>query len=69
MQMRIRLTELLREKHTNPRKLEIQTGGAISARTLYRIKAADGRLRFLDAHLLDALCDVLDVTPGELLER
>jgi DNA-binding Xre family transcriptional regulator len=26
-------------------------------------------VRFIDSDLLEALCDVLDVEPGELLER
>lgn len=69
MRVRIRLAELLKEKQTNPRKLELATNGAISARTLYRIKAAGGRVRYVDTVLCDRLCDVLGVTPGELFER
>jgi DNA-binding Xre family transcriptional regulator len=67
--MRIRLAELMAQRQTNPRRIELATQGAINARTLYRIKAMDGRPRFFDAELLDALCQVLEVGPGDLLEH
>ena len=37
--------------------------------TLYRLARRRGRVKYLDSALLDALCDVLGVEPGELLER
>jgi DNA-binding Xre family transcriptional regulator len=35
----------------------------------YRLTAAEGRLQFFDADLLEALCDVLGIGPDKLLER
>jgi DNA-binding Xre family transcriptional regulator len=29
----------------------------------------EGRVKTFDAELMEALCDVLDVEPGQLLER
>ena len=35
----------------------------------YRLNRQDGRLVTFDANVLEALCDVFNVSPGELLER
>jgi DNA-binding Xre family transcriptional regulator len=35
----------------------------------YRLSRAGGRFVTIKADVLDALCDVLSVKPGELLER
>lgn len=43
--------------------------GRLQASTLYRLVRQKGRVRFVDAELLDILCDVLNVPPGDLLER
>lgn len=69
MRVRIRLAELLAEKGVTPYRVAKDSGGRIGVRTIYRLKQRDGRLESYDAKLLDALCDVLGVTPGELLER
>ncbi len=37
--------------------------------TAYRLVKLNGRVQNFDAGMLEALCDVLSVEPGELLER
>jgi DNA-binding Xre family transcriptional regulator len=37
--------------------------------TAYRLNRHRGRAHTFDSKLLEALCNVLDVEPGELLER
>jgi DNA-binding Xre family transcriptional regulator len=41
----------------------------ISTSTLYRLARAEGPVELFPAELLDALCEVLCVEPGALLER
>lgn len=67
--MRLRIRELLTEKGMTPYKLARLSGGRISLSTLYRILRANGRAPTFESKLLDAICDVLGVGPGELLER
>ena len=67
--MRVRLAELLEARGLTAYAVAQQSDGRISTSALYRLLKADGRPRLLDAELLDALCDVLDVEPSELLER
>jgi DNA-binding Xre family transcriptional regulator len=69
--MRLRLPELLtdRKPPLTPHAVAVLSGGRINRATLYRIVRAKGRIRLLDTDLLEALCDVLDLEPGELLER
>jgi DNA-binding Xre family transcriptional regulator len=67
--MRIRLAELLETRGLTAYAVAQQSDGRISTSALYRLLKSDGRARYLDADLLDALCDVLDVDPSELLER
>lgn len=67
--MRVRLAELLEARGLTAYAVAQQSGGRVSTSALYRLLKAGGRPRLLDAELLDALCDVLDVEPGELLER
>jgi DNA-binding Xre family transcriptional regulator len=45
-----------------------QSNGAISQNVAYRLVKSDGRFQKFGAELLDALCDLFDVGPGELLE-
>ena len=67
--MRVRLAELLESRGMTAYSVAQQSDGRVSTSALYRLLKNDGRVRLLDADLLDALCDVLDVGPGELLER
>ena len=67
--MRVRLAELMEARRLTAYAVAKQSDGRVSTSALYRLLRNDGRARFLDADLLEALCDVLDVEPGELLER
>lgn len=67
--MRVRLAELLETSGLTAYAVAQQSDGRISTSALYRLLKSDGRARYLDAELLDALCDVFDVDPSELLER
>lgn len=61
-------TELIEAKGLTPYAVA-QADARISLSAMYRLVRAKGRVRLLDADLLDGLCDVLGVSPGELLER
>lgn len=67
--MRLRLPELLDEHDVTAYTLAQRSRGRISPSTLYRLVRGRGRVRYLDGELLDALCDVLNLEPGDLLER
>jgi DNA-binding Xre family transcriptional regulator len=67
--MRVRLAELLELRGMTAYAVAQQSDGRISTSALYRLIKSGGRARYLDSDLLDALCDVFDVEPGELLER
>jgi DNA-binding Xre family transcriptional regulator len=69
MLMRLRIPELLAARGMTPYALAKASGGRISMSTAYRLKDSRGRLETYAAEMLEALCDVFDVTPGELLER
>lgn len=69
MSVRIRLPELLEEHDLTAYAVAQRSNGRISASTLYRLTRSRGRVRYIDADLLDALCDLLGVGPGEVLER
>ena len=71
MQMRLRLPELLSE-HKPPLTayaVAKASGDRISLTTIYRLNRNRGRVASFDAELLEALCEVFGVEPGELLER
>lgn len=67
--MRVRLPELFEKRGLTAYAVAQQSEGRISTSALYRLLRTNGRARYLDAELLDALCDVLSVEPSELLER
>lgn len=52
-----------------PYALAKASDGRISMSTAYRLARLKGRVETFDRDVLEALCDVLDVEPGELLER
>ncbi len=52
-----------------PYRLAKDSGGRISLSTAYRLCRLNGRLESFEAAALDALCDVLQVSPGDLFER
>lgn len=67
--VRIRLPELLDERDLTAYEVAKRSDGRIIPSTLYRLVRQQGRVRLFDGDLLEALCDVLKVTPGKLLER
>ena len=69
MTMRVRLEELMKDRGLSAYAVAQLSDGRISTSALYRLLRSSGRARYLDAQLLEALCDVLDVGPGDLLER
>jgi DNA-binding Xre family transcriptional regulator len=69
MQMRLRVPELLEERGLTAYEVAQRSEGRIDESTLYRLVRKQGRVERLSTPLLEALCDVLGVEPGELLER
>lgn len=68
-QIRLRLPELLERRKMTPYALAVASQRRISMSTAYRLARLKGRVGNFNAEVLAALCDVLDVEPGELLER
>jgi DNA-binding Xre family transcriptional regulator len=69
MLMRLKLPELLDERGLSPYALSKNSDGRISMSTAYRLVKLNGRVQNFDAEMLEALCDVLQVEPGQLMER
>ena len=67
--MRIRLPELMQRRGLTAYAMSKQSAGRISLSTAYRLVEMEGSLETFGAEILEALCDVLQVEPGELLER
>jgi DNA-binding Xre family transcriptional regulator len=67
--MRLRIPELLAARGMTPYALSKHSDGRVSLSTVYRLVDRRGRLQTYSSDLLDTLCDVLDVEPGELFER
>jgi DNA-binding Xre family transcriptional regulator len=67
--MRIRLPELFQEHQVTAYEIAKRSNGRILPSTLYRLAKRRGVVDLISSDLLEALCDVLDVEPGELLER
>lgn len=67
--LRLRLPELLEDRGMTPYALARASNGRISMSTAYRLTRLRGRVETFDRDVLDALCDVFGVEPGELLER
>lgn len=67
--MRVRIAELLQKRRMSPYGLAMASGGRITLSRAYRLAAREGHFATMPAKVLEALCDVLDVEPGELLER
>jgi DNA-binding Xre family transcriptional regulator len=66
---RLRLPELLEERGLTAYEVARRSRGRIDASALYRLVRQHGRVTRFSADLIDALCDVLGVAPGELLTR
>jgi DNA-binding Xre family transcriptional regulator len=69
MEMRLRVPELLEEHSLTAYEVAKRSDGRISETSLYRLTRQRGKVRYLDLELAEALCDVLGVAPGELLQR
>jgi DNA-binding Xre family transcriptional regulator len=69
--MRIRLPELLEERGLTPYKVAHHplNEGRIKLTTMYRLVRSRGTHPPFTADVLAALCDILEVEPGELFER
>lgn len=67
--MRLRIPELLTARGITPYALAKRSDGRVSLSTVYRLVERRGRLQTYSSDLLDTLCDVLKVEPGELFER
>ena len=66
MHLRLRIPELLIERKMTPYALAKQSDGRVSPTSAYRLVRRRGRLRYYDSRLLETLCDLLEVSPGEL---
>lgn len=64
--MRLRVAELLAQRELTAYKLAALSGGRISQSAAYRLAEPSGAFRCLRADVMDALCEVLQVPPGEL---
>jgi DNA-binding Xre family transcriptional regulator len=69
MRMRLRIPELLEKHAMTPYALSKRSGGRVSLSTAYRLNRSRGKVATFDGELLEALCDVFGVGPGEVLER
>ncbi len=69
MSLRLRFPELLEERGLTPNAFAKLTGGAISDATAYRLVKLRGKLKTFDPRLLEAICNALDVKPGDLIEQ
>lgn len=65
--MRLLVGDLLKRKGLTAYALAKSSGGKISLSTASRL--ARGEWRCLGAEVMDVLCDVLAVEPGELFQR
>lgn len=67
--MRLRIPELLTAHDITPYALAKRSAGRVSLSTVYRLVERRGRLQTYSSDLLETLCDVLGLDPGELFER
>jgi DNA-binding Xre family transcriptional regulator len=68
MSLRLRFPELLDERQLSGYGLSAATRGKVSLSTVYRWIRAKGRIETVDISLLGALCEALNVEPGDLFE-
>jgi DNA-binding Xre family transcriptional regulator len=65
--MRLRVPELWEERHQTAYQVAKESGGRLTEATLYRIEREKGAVKFVSLGVLQALCDVFEVEPQELL--
>lgn len=63
--MRLNLSKLLKERGWTRYRLAKESG--ISLPTIYRLARVDGKFARLESGTIDALCEALGVSPGELI--
>jgi transcriptional regulator with XRE-family HTH domain len=68
MTIRLRFPEFLEERGLTGYRLSVATRGRVSLSTIYRWVRARGRVRTIDAALLEAIIEAFDATLAELLE-
>jgi DNA-binding Xre family transcriptional regulator len=69
--VRFRLSELLEDKGWTAYRLARaveDAGGDLTTRAAYRLARPGAAVRRVDLDVLNVLCEVLETTPGELLE-
>lgn len=70
--VRLRLASLLKERGWTAYELAKETerrpGLTLTMSRAYRLAGEDGRFSRIEEAVLDRLCEVLDTTPGDLLE-
>ena len=66
---RLRLPDILEERGLTAYEVARRSHGRIDASALYRLVRQRGRVTRFSSELIDALCDVLGVSPGELMSR
>jgi DNA-binding Xre family transcriptional regulator len=66
--IRIRLPELLNEEIPTAYAIAKASVDRISLSAAHRLVRARGAVRRYDADVLEALCEMFDIGPGELLE-
>lgn len=64
--MRLRIPEVFEDR--TPYEVARDSGGRLNEATLYRLARERGRLESVNMSVLQALCDVLKRTPGELFD-
>jgi DNA-binding Xre family transcriptional regulator len=70
MDMRIKITELLKAKGWTWYQLAQESDRQISPSAAYRLVEKNGEIKRFDAKLLDALCDTFGIKDmNDLLER
>lgn len=67
--MRMRLPELLEERKMTAYELSKRSEGRITLSTIYRLVRQQGRVRYIDAEVAQAICDVLEIPPARLFDH
>ena len=67
--MRLRLPELLEERGVTAYAVAKASGGRISQSAIHALVRERGHFERIAARHLEALCEVLQVSPNDLIER
>jgi DNA-binding Xre family transcriptional regulator len=66
--VRLRLPELFKEKGLTAYEVARRSNGRLAEASIYRLVRRRGEVSMVSAKTIEALCDVLDVGPGDLIE-